>query len=223
VSNCRDLRRTSQPLIRVKIVGWFARLAACFSYVLASSFLAALPVRAQFPAEGAVPDPYNRATATGEYPSPKHDGDKVQYVFYFDCGKRKWIGVAATMSKGTQTSVPQAVGSAHEFPPGPPTGSSLDAKDANRAINRITGQSFTLHKGNWIDAKTGELVKSPKLCSTVEGVPERLPVSKTTEKNPASEGSQPTPDGSGLPPSGPPPRTEAKPDHLPASPNYIKH
>ena len=193
-----------------------AMLGLC---MLALAVSAALPASAEFPPEGAVPDPNNPLTATGEFPSPKHDGATLPYVFYFDCGKRKWIGVAVTGAKPNQTSAPSAMGPAREYPPGPPTGSKLDGADPAHATNRATGEHFALRAGDWVDAKTGTAAKSPKLCSEASGV----------TAQPAVKNKSGTGQGEPLHADGPPPPTitpvrgpDKKPDNLPPPPSYIK-
>ena len=189
------------------------RLAVSCPGAFGLALFAAMPARAEFPPEGAVADPTNPSTATGNLPDSKHAGTLLPYVFYFDCGKRQWIGVAVAGPKDKQSTAPSAVGTARQFPPGPPPGAKLDAHDPTRAANHTSGQSFTLRDGNWVDVKTGADVKSPKLCAN------DMPPVKT---KPAGSADPATPDQQA--PAGPQPISpQNKPDHLPPPPDFIKH
>ena len=190
------------------------RLAVSCFCVVGLALFVALPVRAEFPPDGAVADPTNPWTATGNLPDAKHGGSLVPYVFYFDCTKKLWIGVAVAGSKGGEEAAPNAVGTAREFPPGPPTGAKLDGHDPKRAVNRTTGRAFAMRDGNWVDAKSGAVVKAPKLCSGANDVP-------TVKDKPISEEPRlPEQQGPASPvPVGP----EPKSDLLPPPPKVITH
>ena len=189
------------------------RLAASCLGICSLALFSALPARAEFPPEGAVADPTNPSTATGNLPDPKHAGTLLPYVFYFDCGKRQWIGVAVAGPKDKQSTAPSAVGTARQFAPGPPPGAKLDAHDPTHAANHASGQAFALRDGNWTDVKTGVAVKSPKLCAN------DVPVTKT---KPAGGDDIPPPDQQ-APASPQPIAPQNKPDHLPPPPDFIKH
>src|SRR5690348_6213744 len=77
------------------------------------------PARAEFPPEGAVPDPNNASKATGDYPGPTQEGGALHTVFYFDCGTRNWVGVSVKVSSGTQSSPTETAGPGRKYPPGP--------------------------------------------------------------------------------------------------------
>lgn len=165
-------------------------LGGCAAAIASFMFL---PARAEFPPEGAVPDPNNASIATGDYPT--HDSGVVHTVFYFDCGTRNWVGVSVKASSGTQNSPAQAEGAGREYPPGPPTGSTRVADNPNRAFNKSTGQDFALRDGNWIDTKTGKVMKARNLCRDGGST------GSNTVKQPSA--------------------SDEKPDHLPARPEFI--
>jgi hypothetical protein len=180
---------------------------------LSLALAAALPARAEFPPEGAIADPSNPATATGSLPDPKHAGTALPYVFYFDCAKNIWIGVAVSTQTNNGAVALSAVGAARQFPPGPPPGAKLDVHNPDRAINPASGHSFSLRDGNWVDAKSGAIVKSPKLCASdvppVKSAPAAAPVSRSPDDH--------------APPAPQPVGPAAKPDHLPPPPSVITH
>lgn len=126
--------------------------------MLAVALFCTLPSKAEFPPEGAVLDQQNPALATGDYPNPTQRNSKAHYVFYFDCSKRMWIGVATSGSSGSSPL------HGRQFPPGPPTGAVRDASDPNHATNHVTHQTFEFSKGIWIDAKSRQVPRSVKLC-----------------------------------------------------------
>jgi len=138
------------------------RDALTFGCALALATFATVAARGEFPPEGAVTDPNNPSVASGEYPDPAHNGVTRHYVFYFDCGKRVWIGVS--VAEGNQSAPPQAVGKGREFPSGPPPGAKVDAGNSNHASLTGSGQTFSLRQGIWFDVKTGKPVVSPNLC-----------------------------------------------------------
>lgn len=128
----------------------------------ALAVLFALPSKAEFPPEGAVADPRNPALATGDYSTSAQSKSnaKAHYVFYFDCAKRMWIGVATSTSGGAGSASPHG----REFAPGPPTGARRDTSDPNRATNIVTHQTFAFSNGVWIDTKSRQVARSAKLC-----------------------------------------------------------
>jgi hypothetical protein len=139
-----------------------AKLGLCMLMLIGLSIW---PARAEFPPEGATTDPHNPSIATGDLPSLTHKGVKEHYVFYFDCGKMNWIGVPVTNSHGVQSSPPQAMGPGREFPSGPPIGSKRLATDSSRAVDESSGQSYSFQNGQWINTKTRDFARSPKLCT----------------------------------------------------------
>ncbi len=170
----------------------------------------ATSVRAEFPPEGAVSDASNPSVATGDYEDPRHHGVMQHYIFYFDCNKRDWIGVSVAGSAKGQASPPQAVGMGREFPAGPPPGAKREVGNANQATAPGTGQTFVFQRGNWFDAKSGQLMRSPKLCP--DSAPQR------------SDGRSQVPSAarSGqLGPSQPTSHSNPKPDQLPPPPQYL--
>jgi hypothetical protein len=128
------------------------------SCVLICAALAVPSANAEFPPEGATQDARNPAIATGDY-SGSH------YVYYFDCGKREWIGVAVSGALRGDIAPLLTENKGRLFPPGPPTGAKRDAKDSNRATNIATGTTYRFRDGLWLDTKTGQKATSPKLCS----------------------------------------------------------
>lgn len=186
--------------------------------VLATHALAVVPAFAEFPPEGAVSDPNNASTATGDLPDPSHKGTLRHYIFYFDCGKRHWIGVSVTGTIASPSSPPQAVGLGREFPPGPPLGSKTIGSNPHRAIS-ASGQAFVLENGSWLDAKTKKPVPSPKLCPDSIDNPGRRAAEQVigSEHDQSSEGA-----GSDkLPPAQPTRQNDQKPDQLPPPPKYM--
>ncbi|HTP78617.1 MAG TPA: hypothetical protein VMJ73_16765 [Rhizomicrobium sp.] len=180
------------------------RSAALCCGALCLSLLASAPARAEFPPEGATADPSNPATATGSLPDPKHAGTTIPYVFYFDCSKNLWIGVAVAAQTNKAGVAVNAVGPARQFPPGPPPGAKLDPHNPNRAI--ANARSFVLRDGNWYDGKTGAIVKSPKLCAP--------------EAAPAKPAAPPTPPPDDKAPPAPQPVSPASnPNNLPPPPS----
>lgn len=175
--------------------------------------------RAEFPPEGAVTDPNNSSIATGDLPDPSHKGGLRHYIFYFDCTKRAWIGVSVTNTKTDASSPPQAVGLGREFPPGPPLGAKKLSGSSNRAIVAATGQTFVLENGSWLDTKTRKPMHSPNLCP--ENVVPRVQRPATSAASPSRGSQQGTPDVDKLPPSGPVPKSEPKPDQLPPPPKDL--
>jgi hypothetical protein len=143
---------------------------------LALALSHALPARAEFPPEGATPDAQNPAIATGDYPSSTKGNAKTHYVFYFDCSKGAWIGVAITASGESGSSSPHG----REFPPGPPTGAKEDPSDPNHSTNAITHQTFAFTNGVWIDAKSRQVARSAKLCPESAAPSSRHPASEPT-------------------------------------------
>jgi hypothetical protein len=177
---------------------WVAR-------AIAVAVALAYPARAEFPPEGAIPDPNNASIATGDYPSPTRDGVALHTVFYFDCGTRNWVGVSVKVSSGVQNSPAEAAGPGRKYPPGPPTGSKRDSADPNHAYNKSTGQNFAFRDGNWIDLKTGKLVMAPKLCPDTAGS-----VGGNTLRQSGDHGQ-----------NQPAPPVDDKPDHLPDAPKFV--
>jgi hypothetical protein len=185
---------------------FFSRATMMAARAIAIAVALAYPARAEFPPEGAVPDPNNASIATGDYPSPTRDGVALHTVFYFDCGTRNWVGVSVKVPSGVQNSPAEAAGPGRKYPPGPPTGSKRDATDPNRAYNKSTGQNFAFRDGNWIDTKTGKLLKAPKLCpdsgSTGGNALKQAGEQRRIQNQPVSP-------------------ADDKPDHLPAAPEFI--
>lgn len=173
---------------------------------------------AEFPPEGAVSDPNNPSIATGDLPDPSHKGTLRHYIFYFDCGKRDWIGVSVAGTAGNPASPPQAVGLGREFPPGPPLGSKTVSGNPNHALT-ASGQSFVLEAGSWIDAKTNKPVRAPKLCPASIARPDRRPAEQATGVA-HDQGSAPT-GGVKLPPAQPARKDEQKGDQLPPPPTFV--
>lgn len=178
----------------------FSRLAVRGVYGVAIALYVLLPARAEFPPEGATPDPNNASIATGNFPSSTQSGGIVHTVFYFDCGTRNWVGVSVKAASGPQDAPAQAAGAGREYPPGPPTDSTRDKGNPNHALNQRTGQDFTFRDGNWFETKTGRLMKSPKLCPDAEG-----------GHNSVKQQSGPNPSSTPI---------DEKPDHLPARPEF---
>jgi hypothetical protein len=192
------------------------RLTCCVA-MLADLGLGAAPARAEFPPDGAVADPNNVAIASGVYPMSTPDGLGVKYVFYFDCGIGMWIGVAVTGSDNGQVQLLKG----REFQSGPPPGSQRDAADGNHAFNRTTGEDFVLRAGGWRDAKTGALVKSPRLCTMTSHAPAR-PSTKDLTDSGRAEGENPLFPDAYRPPLGEAPIGAAqKPNKLPSRSVYI--
>jgi hypothetical protein len=184
---------------------------------IALNALTVAPAYAEFPPEGAVSDPNNPSVATGDLPDPSHKGTLRHYIFYFDCGKRHWIGVSVTGTVASPASPPQAVGLGREFPPGPPLGSKTVNSNPSRAMSAL-GQAFVLENGSWFDAKTKKPVPSPKLCPATDH-----PGRRAAEQAPGSEHDQSSA-GAGsdkLPPAQPARQNEQKPDQLPPPPKYM--
>src|SRR5689334_560436 len=100
-------------------------LLSTVAFALAFAMVCAVPARAEFPPEGAVADAQNPSIATGDYPGPTQNHAMTHYVFYFDCAKRAWIGVATSASGRAGNSSLRG----REFSPGPPTGAKRDASD----------------------------------------------------------------------------------------------
>ena len=123
------------------------------------------------------------------------------------------IGVAVSTQTNNGAVALSAVGAARQFPPGPPPGAKLDVHNPDRAINPASGHSFSLRDGNWVDAKSGAIVKSPKLCASdvppVKSAPAAAPVSRSPDDH--------------APPAPQPVGPAAKPDHLPPPPSVITH
>jgi len=184
---------------------YFSRLAVLGARAAAIAVLSVQPTRAEFPPEGAVPDPNNASIATGDYPSPARDGATLHTVFYFECGTRDWVGVLVKVASGAQNSPAEAAGPGRKYPPGPPTGSKRDSTDPNRAYNKATGQNFAFRDGNWIDLKTGKLVKEPKLCPDTAGS-----VGGNTLRQSGDHGQ-----------NQPAPPIDDKLDHLPDAPKFV--
>ena len=170
-------------------MGRHVRDALMFGCALALAIFATESARAEFPPEGAIPDPTNPSVASGNYPDPAHNGVMRHYIFYFDCGKRDWIGVSVAATNGNQSAPPQAVGKGREFPSGPPLGSKVDASNSNRASLAGTGQTFSLRQGVWFDARTGKKVPSPNLCANA---PDQTAIkhSKASEPNAENQSDQ---------------------------------
>ena len=166
--------------------------------MLALAAASVMPARAEFPPEGATSDPTNPSVASGDYPDPVHKGVAHHYVFYFDCGKRDWIGVSVEGGKTNQSEPPQAVGKGREFPSGPPPGSKVDATNFNRAFSADSGRVFVLRHGVWFDTKGGKPVASPNLCPGEAPNQSAIKSSKDSERRVG----------------------EQKPDQLPPPPKY---
>ena len=162
--------------------------------------LASVAARAEFPPEGAIPDPKNPSLASGDYQDPAHNGVMRHYIFYFDCGKRDWIGVSVADTKGDQSAPPQAVGKGREFPPGPPPGSKVDANNSSRASLASSGQAFSLRRGVWFDLNTGKPMASPKLCPSDQTAPDQNRAGSPSDPEHGAD--------------------DRKPDQLPPPPKY---
>jgi hypothetical protein len=156
------------------------RDALTLGCALALANLATVPVRAEFPPEGAISDPNNPSIASGDYPDLAHNGVNHHYIFYFDCAKRDWIGVS--VAAANQSSPPHAIGNGREFPPGPPPGAKVDAGNLSHATVARTGQTYSLRRGVWFDAKTGKAVASSKLCPESASTPDQIKHSKDSER-----------------------------------------
>jgi len=192
-------------------MGRHGRDALTFGCALALANVQSMSVRAEFPPEGAISDPNNPSIATGDYPDQAHNGVTRHYIFYFDCGKRDWIGVSVADTKGDRSAPPQAVGNGREFPSGPPPGSKYEAGSSNRATRIASGQTFSLRQGIWFDAKTAKPVTSPNLCPRSPFGQKAMKHSKGPDHGP------PSADQSA-------PASDQKPDQLPPPPQYIpKH
>ena len=162
----------------------------CFGLVFATLTLGAGPACAEFPPDGAVADPNNPAIASGVYPMQTRDGVDRKYVFYFDCGVGMWIGVAvASLDQGAMHPG-NRLGPGREFPSGPPPGSDRDPSNQNRALNLHTGDTFVFQSGEWKNSATGELIRSPKLCSSAAFSP-APPASKAEKRAGGDKDSQP--------------------------------
>ena len=186
-----------------------ARTFACLSALV---LVAVAPARAEFPPEGAVSDPNNPSIAAGDYPDAAHKTVMHHYIFYFDCGKRDWIGVSVAGTNGKPSAPPQAIGRGKEFPSGPPPGSKYVAGKPDRAINAGSGGTFALRQGVWFDLKTNEAMTSPKLCPGSAGEPDSVKRAKDT--------------GQALPGTHAPATSEPVPpkaDQLPPAPQYMPH
>lgn len=190
---------TGVALFEGNFMGWHVCHALTFGCALALASLSNLPARAEFPPEGATSDPNNPSVASGDYPDPAHSGTMRHFIFYFDCGKRDWIGVSVAGTKGDQAAPPQAVGKGREFPSGPPPGSKVDTANSTRASIAGSGQTLSLRQGTWFDAKTGKPIASPNLCPG--GSPDHT-VNKTSKSS----------DGTA---------SDQKPDQLPPPPHYL--
>ena len=177
------------------------------------------PAFAEFPPEGSVSDPNNPSIASGDLPDPSHKGVLRHYIFYFDCGKREWIGVSVTNAQTSPSSPPQAIGLGRKFPPGPPLGSK--AVSANRAIVAATGQTFVLENGGWFDVKTKKPMRSPNLCPEGALPHEQRPTKGTTGRQDRSQLDSAGAGVDKLPPTGPTPKNDQKPDQLPPPPKYL--
>ena len=193
--------------------------AFCALLAISITAFALEPAYAEFPPEGAVSDPKNPSIASGDLPDPSQKGVLRHYIFYFDCGKREWIGVSVTNTNTSPSSPPQAVGLGRKFPPGPPLGSKIVS--GNRAIVAATGQTFVLQNGGWFDVRTKKPVPSPNLCPEGAVPHEQRPTKKATSQE---HGSEQEAAGTGvdkLPPTGPMPKNDQKPDQLPPPPAYL--
>jgi hypothetical protein len=193
--------------------------AFCAVSAISITAFALQPAYAEFPPEGAVSDPNNPSIASGDLPDPSHKGVLLHYIFYFDCGKRDWIGVSVTNTEASPSSPPQAVGLGRKFPPGPPLGSKIVS--GNRAIVAATGQTFVLQSSGWFDVKTKKPMRSPNLCPEGAVPHEHRPTQNATDPERGSER-----DAAGIgvdkvPPSGPMPKNDQKPDQLPPPPEYL--
>jgi hypothetical protein len=169
-------------------------------YALAVSV--ALPAHAEFPPEGAVSDPNNPSVASADYPDPAHKEVTRHFIFYFDCGKRDWIGVPVAGTNGKNSAPPQTVGKGKEFPSGPPPGSKYVVGKSDRAVNAGSGGTFALRQGVWFDAKTGKPVMSPKLCPGAPTASDQTVVKSPKNSAPGTD--------------------TAKADQLPPPPKYLR-
>ena len=201
---------------------WAAHISSplCRLAALAVGVLLASPAHAEFPPEGATSDPSNPSIASGEVPDPSHKGVLRHFIFYFDCGRGDWIGTSVTDTKTTSAGPPRTKGVGGEFLSGPPLGSKRVSRNPEIATDAATGQTFRLQNGKWFNAKTGKLMRSPKLC------PERLaPPVLRPPQNPGSEhgsgqGSSVLPIDK-LPPAHTPSHKEQEPDQLPPPPKFL--
>ena len=187
-----NLKGRGVALFEGNFMGRYVRDALMFGCALALATFATVSASAEFPPEGATPDPTNPSVASGDFPDPAHNGVMRHYIFYFDCGKRDWIGVSVAATNGNQSEPPQAVGKGREFPSGPPLGSKVDARNSNRASLAGTGHTFSLRQGVWFDARTGKQVPSPNLCPNA---PDQTPIkhSKASETPARSDQLPPPP------------------------------
>ena len=195
--------------MRRSFAGFFVPLG--FLFVGANVFPVA-QAYAEFPPEGAVPDPDNPSVATGDLPDSSHKGTLRHYIFYFDCGKRDWIGVSVAGTAASPSSPPQAVGLGREFQPGPPLGAKMTS--SNSAVT-ASGQSFVLEKGSWVDVRTKKPVRSPGLCP---GSVPRRPAGRVTGSSQDTEGSN----GDRLQPIQRR-QSDPTPDQLPPPPKFMLH
>jgi hypothetical protein len=193
--------------------------AVCSLLAISILVFALPPAYAEFPPEGSVSDPNNPSIASGVLPDPSHKGVLRHYVFYFDCGKREWIGVSVTNTQTSPSSPPQAVGLGRKFPPGPPLGSKTVS--ANRAIVAATGQTFVLESGSWIDVKTKKPERSPNLCPEGALPHEQRPTKEAAGQKDSSEQDTAGAGVDKLPPTGPTSKKDQKPDQLPPPPEYL--
>jgi len=172
--------------------------------------LAVATAHAEFPPEGAVADANNPSLATGDIADPSRKGTLRHYIFYFDCGKRDWIGVPVAGTATNSATSPRAVGPGREFPPGPPLGSKTVSGTPGRAVT-ASGQAFVQEDGSWFDAKTRTPMPSPSLC----------PESRRPSK-PATGSAQDhhSAGGDALPSAKSAQPNEQKPDQLPPPPQF---